>query len=264
MHEEKSSYKSDVRIFGIKLLEKVIENTDTFERPFENDEEELPVISSKTVITYKILGIPICKLYGTSNSEDEVTKCKFRLPELKTVTKISLICSGCLFILLIVYVLGIYTANTDWFNDTFYIKSRQMHNLEIKSLKPYTDECKHADSQYDLNSISTERYKHYHEYYLKVVDRIKNIPADEMDELERAEIINYINGYDKRKEQMEQVLFPRMNQRVQEGGYGTLIGSAYPSAMLEFDRQELMTYRFILKNMYYSHYIDDIDAIFAE
>ena len=259
MHEEKSSYKSDVRIFGIKLLEKIIENTDTFERPFENDEEELPVISSKTVVTFKVLGIPICKLYGTSNAEEE-TKCKFRLPKLKTITKISLICTGFLFILLIVYVLGIYTANTDWFNDTFYIKSRQMQNLEIKSLKQYTDACKHADSQYDISRISTDRYEHYHEYYLKVVERIKNI---DLDELEKSEIINYINGYDKRKEQMIQILFPRLNQGVQEGGYGTIINSLYSSAMMEFDRNELITYRFILQNMYFFNYVD-INEIFAE
>ena len=164
----------------------------------------------------------------------------------------------------LMFVAGIFVANTEWFNDTFYIKSRQMQNLEIKSLKPYTDEFKHADSQYDSNRTSTARYEYYHEYYLNVVDRIKNIPADEMDELERAEIINYINGYKQRKEQMEQVLFPRMHMNVQEGGYGTLIGSAYPSAMLEFDRHELMTYRFILTNMYFSHYIEDIDAIFEE
>ena len=259
MHEEKYSYKSDFRLFGIKLLEKIIENTDTFERPFENDEEELPVLSSKTVITYKLLGIPVCKLYGASNSEEE-TKCKFRFPKLKTVTKISVISAGVLFLSLIIFALGIYTANTDWFNNTFYIKSLQMQNLEIKSLKQYTDECKHADSQYDLNSISTERYKHYHEYYLKVVERIKNI---DLDELEKSEIINYINGYDKRKEQMIQILFPRLNQGVQEGGYGTIINSLYSSAMLEFDRNELITYRFILQNMYFFNYVN-INEIFEE
>ena len=162
------------------------------------------------------------------------------------------------------FIAGIFIANAEWFNNTFYIKSRQMQNIEIKSLKPYTKAYNLADSQYNSNQTSTARYEHYHEYYLKVVDRIKNLPPDELEEIERAEIINYINGYEQRKEQMEQVLFPRIHMNVQEGGYGTLIGSAYPSAMLEFDRHELMTYRFILKNMYFSHYIDNIDAIFAE
>lgn len=164
----------------------------------------------------------------------------------------------------LMFIAGIFVANTEWFSDTFYIKSLQMQNLEIKSLKPYTKAYNLADSQYNSNQTSTARYEHYHEYYLKVVDRIKNLPSDELEAMERAEIINYINRYKQRKEQMEQVLFPRMHMNVQEGGYGTLIGSAYPSAMLEFDRQELLTYRFILKNMYFSHYIDDIDAIFAE
>ena len=31
----------------------------------------------------------------------------------------------------------IFVANTDWFNNHFYIKSKQMQNLEIKSLKQY-------------------------------------------------------------------------------------------------------------------------------
>ena len=158
----------------------------------------------------------------------------------------------------LIFIAGIFVANTEWFNDTFYIKSRQMQNLEIKSLKQYTDTCKHADSQYDINQISTARYEDYHKYYLKVVERIKNI---DLDELEKSEIINYINGYDKRKEQMVQILFPRINQGVQEGGYGTMINSLYSSAMLEYDRNELITYRFILQNMYFFNYVD-IDAIF--
>ena len=63
---------------------------------------------------------------------------------------------------------GIYTANTDWFNNVFYIKSRQMENLNIKSLKPYNKALyKDAKTQFDMNIASTNRYEHYHKYYEK-------------------------------------------------------------------------------------------------
>ena len=67
-------------------------------------------------------------------------------------------------------------------------------------------------------------------------------------------------------EEMINVLFPHLNDTDGYGGnyYGTLIGSVYPQAMMEFDRNELLTYRMILENMYDAYYIKDFDSIFEE
>ena len=63
---------------------------------------------------------------------------------------------------------------------------------------------------------------------------------------------------------MNFLLFPYIEMSPEESGYGTIIGSEYPSAMLEFDRQELLTYRMILQCMYASYYVQDINYIFEE
>ena len=62
------------------------------------------------------------------------------------------------------------------------------------------------------------------------------------------------------------VLFPHLNDTDEYDGnyYGTLIGSVYPQAMLEFDRNELLTYRMILENILDLRYIEDFDSIFEE
>ena len=90
--------------------------------------------------------------------------------------------------------------------------------------------------------LSVKRYEYYHEYYEKVVAKIKN--TDFNDEKVKNVIIAYIDGYDKRKDEMINVLFPHLNDIDEYGGnyYGTLIGSVYPEAMMEFDRNELLTY----------------------
>ena len=160
---------------------------------------------------------------------------------------------------------GIFTAYNDWFNDKVYIKSYQMEKLNIKSLKSYEKVLlKNVHSQADINEASVKRYEYYHEYYEKVVAKIKN--TDFNDEKVKNVIIAYIDGYDKRKEEMINVLFPHLNDTDEYGGnyYGTVIGSVYPQAMLEFDRNELLTYRMILENMYDAYYIKDFDSIFEE
>ena len=175
------------------------------------------------------------------------------------LSKIILISVCTVIIALSIFTLGIYTANTEWFNDTFYIKSRQMQNLNIKSLKPYDNALfKSAVSQIDMNIASKNRYEHYHKHYEKVIDRIFNL---ELDDAEKITLFAYIDGYDERKLVMEYVLFPKKDT---EGEYGTMYNSTYYTAMLEFDRQELLTYRMILKNMYASYTILDIDKIFEE
>ena len=55
-------------------------------------------------------------------------------------------------------------------------------------------------------------------------------------------------------------MFPKSSE---ENAYGTLLGSLYPKAMLAFDKQELLTYRMILENMYFV-WEENINAIFEE
>ena len=124
-----------------------------------------------------------------------------------------------------------------------------MQNLEIKSLTPCdTALFRKAQTQYEMNMESGERYKHYHEYFEKVVDRIRNYDYD--DDTVKSAIISYLDGYDKRKAEIDYTMFPCKDKPIEDCGYGTIFGSIYPKAMLEFDRQELLTYRMILTYMY--------------
>lgn len=59
-------------------------------------------------------------------------------------------------------------------------------------------------------------------------------------------------------------MLPCKDKSVEDCGYGTMLSSAYPKAMLEFDRQELLTYRMILTHMYSHISIQDINAFFEE
>lgn len=107
----------------------------------------------------------------------------------------------------IFFIAGIFVANTEWFNETFYIPSMQMQNLSIKSLKHYdTALFKIAQSHYEMNSASNERYEHYHEYFKKVTDRIKNY--DYTDENVKTAVISYLDGYEKRKNEIDYTMFP--------------------------------------------------------
>ena len=181
------------------------------------------------------------------------------------MAKVSLITAGSILAGICIFVAGIFTAHNDWFNSTVYIKSYQMQNLNIKSLKPYDKALfKDAYSQVEMDEASAKRYEHYHEYYQKVVDKIKSL--DFYDEKVRDVIVGYIDGYDKRKEEMINVLFPHLYDKDENDGnyYGTIIGSLYPKAMMEFDRNELLTYRMILENMYAAPYIEDFDSFFDE
>lgn len=187
---------------------------------------------------------------------------KINSPKHKISVVISLIT-----LYLVTFVCGIFTANTEWFKSKYNIELQQTEslkdNLEIESLKPYNKALfKKAQSQYEMNIASQERYKHYHEYYKKVAQRIRNF--DYSDDTVKTAIISYLDGYENRKSEMDYVMFPCMDKSIEDCGYGTMLGSVYPSAMLEFDRQELLTYRMILTNMYGYISIQDINAFFEE
>ena len=267
MYEQKSSQQDELKIFGIKIIEKICESVDIYDHEFQDDKEEQGVLAGRTVCTYKLFGITISKwqcCYNPEHFSPLESKSKKSLTITK-LTKISLITIASILAGVCIFMAGIFTAYNDWFNDKVYIKSYQMEKLNIKSLKSYEKVLlKNVHSQTDINEASAKRYKYYHEYYEKVVAKIKN--TDFNDEKVKNVIIAYIDGYDKRKEEMINVLFPHLNDTDEYDGnyYGTLIGSVYPQAMLEFDRNELLTYRMILENMYDAYYIKDFDSIFEE
>jgi hypothetical protein len=55
-----------------------------------------------------------------------------------------------------------------------------------------------------------------------------------------------------------------MNKSISEGGYGTKFGSSYANALVEFDRNELLTYKMILSHTYSFTHCELIEQIFAE
>lgn len=266
MYEQKNNFNKDIKLFGIKIYERVDDLIRIFDHEFVNDEEEQTAIAERETTVCKFFGIPIIKGQQGFDPQNlipkEDSKFKFDLPPMNKLLKCVLIILGIVITLLAIFTAGIYIANTEWFNDSFYIKSRQMENLEIKSLKPYNYALfKKAYSQAELNEASQARYEHYHEYFNKVVARIHEL---ELEDTEKIVLEAYLNGYDERKEVMKYLLFPRIESSIEDGGYGTLIGSVYPTAMLEFDRQELLTYRMILKNMYAIYGVDSVDYLFEE
>lgn len=268
MFEQKSRQQDELKIFGVKIIEKICESVDIYNHEFQDDKEEQELLAGKTVCTYKLFGIQISKWQCCYNPEHFLPlepENKKILPALSKLTKISLIILASISVGVCIFMSGIFTAHNNWFNDKVYIKSYQMEKLNIRSLKSYDEVLfKDVHSQADINEANAKRYEHYHEYYEKVVAKIKNIDFD--DEKVKNIIIAYIEGYDKRKDEMINVLFPHLNDTDGYGGnyYGTVIGSVYPRAMLEFDRNELLTYRMILENMYDAYYIKDFDSIFEE
>lgn len=249
MYEQKASNTGYFKIFGIKVFEVIKTTTEVFEREFTSDEDTQPLLYDYSTSVYKIFGIPVMKFgadYDPNGKTETTDKPKLKISITAKKIIISLIA---ILLLLITFVGGIFTANSEWFNNLFYIKSRQMQNLEIKSLKPYnTVLFKKADTQYEMNMASDERYKHYHKYFEKVVDRIKNYNYD--DDIVKSAIVSYLDGYDKRKAEIDYTMFPCKDKPIEDCGYGSMLGSIYPKAMLEFDRQELLTYRMILTYMY--------------
>lgn len=266
MYNDKETRTTDLKIFGIKIYEKTAETIEVLDHKFKDDEEEQDILAGQTIVTHNLFGIIKLKMQGSVDPDNLLEKEPPQKPiELNKIQKISLAVLGSIILVLGIFGAGIYTANTEWFNDIFYIKSRQMLNLNIKSLKPYDKALiKDAKNQYEMNVASSNRYKHYHEYYEKVVERIRN--TEYYDDKIRNMIIGYIDGYEKRKDLFDKIMFPHMGELTEDGGayYGTILGSSYPIALLEFDRQELLTYRMILTYMYDSNAIDNIDSLFEE
>ena len=264
MYEQKSSETAYFKIFGIKILEVIKNNTEVFEREFTSDDDTQPLLYDYSTSVYKFFGIPIMKFGAehnpNSNENESADNPKFKIN--LTVNKI-VITVAAILVLLITFACGIFTANSEWFNDLFYIKSRQMQNLEIKSLKQYDKALSNEKlAQYEINNLVFKKYEQYHQYYEKVVERIRN--HNFYDETVKSAIISYLDGYDKRKAELDYTMFPCKDKPVSDCGYGTAFGSIYPKAMLEFDRQELLTYRMILTYMYGFVSEEDINNFFEE
>ena len=100
-------------------------------------------------------------------------------------------------------------------------------------------------------------------YYEKVVERIKDFNF--VEGVKRLAVINYIDGYERRKAEIDYVMFSNKNEpETSDYKDEFLPNSVYFNAMLEFDRQELLAYRMILLNMEYSLSSSAVDAIFEE
>ena len=69
MYEQKFVTNSNLKLFGIKIFEKIQEKTDVFEREFLNDKEEQEVLETKSYTTLKIFQIINIKLCNTSDFE---------------------------------------------------------------------------------------------------------------------------------------------------------------------------------------------------
>ena len=251
MYVHKTSQIDDLKILGIKIHERIRDNIEIYDHEFKDNNEEQEVLAGRTICTHKIFGFPILKWQSCYDPEHLLPpepEHKIFMPVLNKLAKISLITAGSILAGICIFVAGISTAHNDWFNNTVYIKTlvcTQIHSCI-------------------MDEASAKRYEHYHKYYEKVADKIKNI--DFNDEKVHDVIVSYIDGYDKRKEEMINVLFPHLYDKDEYGAnyYGTIIGSIYPKAMMEFARQELLTYRMILENMYAAPYIEDFDGIFEE
>jgi hypothetical protein len=159
------------------------------------------------------------------------------------------------------FIGGVFYAQTDSFNNTFYIKQIKMLNLTTKTLDKNTKNLIKAKNQADRTIESDNRYNSYHKYYLSVVDKIKKT---ELNDTEKTRLLEYINGYDKRKQTMLDIMFPDINKPTSEGGYGTMFGSSYANALVELDRNELLTYKMILSNIYSFTHGELIEQIFTE
>ena len=259
MYEQKTVNNSEIKIFGIKIIERILETTDIFEREFLDDEEKQDVLGTKTVVTWKFLNIPILKLQGhtdysnkSDNKENAEENKKINNLKKKIITSLVLVLG-----LSFSFLIGFYISK-----NIYSPKYNNLMGLEITSPKPNKADLFQEDmTQSDMDTVLDKEYKEYHKYFEKVVTRIKQYKFGEP---EKDVIVNYIDGYEQRKNQIESVLFPRINSDTKENGYGTLLGSLYPMAMLGFDRLELATYKMILENMYFSLSDSDIQIIFRD
>ena len=125
MYEQKSSQQDELKIFGVKIIEKICESVDIYDHEFQDNKEEQELLAGKTVCTYKFFGIQISKWQCCYNPEHFLPlepESKKSLPITK-LTRISLIAIVSISVVVCIFMAGIFTAYSDWFNDKVYIKS---------------------------------------------------------------------------------------------------------------------------------------------
>lgn len=177
----------------------------------------------------------------------------------KKINKYLLIFLSICFSIVFFFCFGIYFANTEWFNNHIYIRNKQMQLLNTKSSWKLEKELFNASYSYELYDIAEKLYTNYHEYYLKVTKNI--LESEWTDNVEKEEFMLYVKDYEKRKKQMINSLFPKINEEFE---YGSMLNYLYPKMLKEFDRNELLTYKFMLEHSYNSFYSEKIKAIFSE
>lgn len=265
MYEQISKDNYNFKIFGFKLFENKYEYINIYEREFKTVDEEQTVLESMIRHTCRFAGMPIINTHrhyvlDENNSILSKTTNNVRIT---VAIKRGLIITGIFISILIIFICGILTANSKWFNECFYIKSRQMQNLNIRGLQPYNKNFYNAETFDMMDITSFARYDYYHKYYEKVVERIKTFNF--VEGVNRLTVINYIDGYERRKAEIDYVMFSNKNEpETSDYKDEFLPNSVYFNAMLEFDRQELLAYRMILLNMEYSLSSSAVDAIFEE
>lgn len=125
-----------------------------------------------------------------------------------------------------------------------------------------TCDFNNCNTQVELDEQSLACYKEYHKYFEQVVKRIKQYSYN--DSATKNAVMNYIKGYDKRKNIFDKAMFPNKNATSLDDMYGSIFGTVYYQGMMNFDRQELLAYEMILTNMYFPLNEDDIKTIFAK
>lgn len=172
--------------------------------------------------------------------------------------KISIFIMVFIYSLLLLF-LGIFIANSNSFNNIFYVKERQMLALTTKQEWKLNKKINSSIYPYEYINSYDELYEIYHDYYLKVVKKIKR--TEWADDIEQQEFYRYLSNYETRKQEMIKYLFPMLNK---ENEYGTMINYLYPKMLIEFDRNELLTYKFMMQNSYNSFSLETIQYIFNE
>ena len=76
MYEQTSTKIYDIKIFGIKVAERIEEYTTIYEQDKPSEYEEHEPVDDRTVITKKLFGIPYYKEYGYTKPYSNVVELK--------------------------------------------------------------------------------------------------------------------------------------------------------------------------------------------
>lgn len=76
MYEQTSTKIYDIKIFGIKVAERIEEYTTIYEQDKPSEYEEHEPVDGRTVITKKLFGIPYYKEYGYTKPYSNVVELK--------------------------------------------------------------------------------------------------------------------------------------------------------------------------------------------